>query len=232
LNYSVLTLVEIADFHYWMLQWADDMVTRAKSMNSQGIIVWDIEGQQYGPYLGDPRVLSPEIVGVVDEFFARFTRAGLRCGVTVRPQVWTGSSEIDSANPEQVLADKIGYAHSRWGCTLFYLDSNSTIACCQIINPYRVAAAFPDSLLIPEWETDSFYTFSAPYNELRQGVAETPLSLRPGFSVINTADGNFEQYWNPLVDGVRRGDVLLYRVWWNAEENPKVRAIYDAAGRP
>ncbi len=221
----------VEQFHYWMRIWADQMVARAKSMDSQGVIVWDIDGQQYGPYIGDPRYLSTEMLGVVDEFFAKFTGAGLRCGVTIRPQRWTDNppSETDTNNPGQILYDKISYAHERWGCTLFYIDSNATSAGVLSADMMRrVARAFPDSLIIPEWETPDYYTFSAPYNELRMGIAETLAAYRPGFSVINTADGNFEQYWSQLVDGVKHGDVLLYRVWWDAEENPKVQAIYKS----
>lgn len=232
---DVITPEGIAQFQEWLLIGAQQIAARAKAMNSQGVIVWDIEGQQYGPYLGDPRVLSPEIRHAVDEFFWIFREAGLRVGVLIRPQRWTGSTEVDTDNPARILQQKIDFAKRRWGATLFYVDSNTTIACCNFAPAAagfrKLAAAYPDSLFIPEWESPEFYAFSAPYNELRMGIAETSLNLRPGFSVINTADGDFKTYHDQLLDGVRHGDVLLYRAWWDAEENPKVQAIYAEAAQ-
>ena len=75
------------------LRYAVDAVARLKKQNAQGAIVWDLEGQQYPQpdtsYAGDPASLSrlaPEMDAVADEFFRTITNAGLRCGITIRPQ--------------------------------------------------------------------------------------------------------------------------------------------------
>jgi hypothetical protein len=65
----------------------------AQPAKPQGIILWDIEGQEFihpTTYIGDPRVFNsgyaPEMNGVADEVFGIFTSAGYRVGVTLRPQ--------------------------------------------------------------------------------------------------------------------------------------------------
>ncbi len=77
------------------------LLTRAtntlNSMNAhtpkpQGVIMWDIEGQEFNQslsYVGHPELLaglSPEMDTNADELFALFTDAGYRVGVTLRPQ--------------------------------------------------------------------------------------------------------------------------------------------------
>lgn len=65
----------------------------ARPVRPQGLIVWDLEGQEFKhatTYIGDPRVFqfgyATEMDAVVDEMFAVFRDAGYRVGVTVRPQ--------------------------------------------------------------------------------------------------------------------------------------------------
>ena len=73
--------------------------------------------------------------GVIDEYFARFKRAGLRVGLTIRPQTVVVSNETrhveqsESKDPAEVLIGKIEYAKKRWGATLFYIDSNGDLPC-------------------------------------------------------------------------------------------------------
>ena len=51
-------------------------------MNAQGMITWDIEGQEYPhatSYIGDPRkvsLLAPEMEPMADAYFAKFRRGG------------------------------------------------------------------------------------------------------------------------------------------------------------
>ncbi|MEO6739980.1 MAG: hypothetical protein ABIP20_06995 [Chthoniobacteraceae bacterium] len=87
---DTITPAGLADFRIAMLARADEIVARLGQMNAQGMIFWDVEGEQY-PYItyaGDPRViasLAPEMHGIADEFFAKFIAAGLRTGVCLRP---------------------------------------------------------------------------------------------------------------------------------------------------
>ncbi|MBF0593349.1 MAG: dockerin type I repeat-containing protein [Candidatus Omnitrophica bacterium] len=68
-------------------------ITILKSMNAQGVIIWDLEGaEMYGiNYVGDPRqvaVWAPEMDAIIDDVFNKFKDAGFRVGMTIRPQVF------------------------------------------------------------------------------------------------------------------------------------------------
>ena len=78
-----------ANFNSRMLGWADSMVITLNAMNPkpQGIMVWDLEGQefyQYFSYVGYPNKLhdlAPEMDVVADAFFAKFRNAGYKIGI-------------------------------------------------------------------------------------------------------------------------------------------------------
>jgi hypothetical protein len=243
---DVTTRAGRAAFRERVLRYADQSVAILKRMNAQGMVTWDVEGQEYPhttSYIGDPRKLgrlAPELDAVADEFFARFRRAGLRTGVCLRPQSLTqhrtgGWYQKESADPAAVLSSKVAYARERWGCTLFYVDSNGEGPSL----PYdaavfrRVAREHPDVLLMPEHETAAYYAVTAPYNELRMGVPGTPDPVRRvfprGFGVLQVGDGDLAKYHDVLVRQVRAGDILMSRTWWPAPENDAVRAIYREA---
>jgi hypothetical protein len=217
-------------------------------MNSQGMITWDIEGEQFPhatTYIGDPRMaeqLAPEITGAVDEYFKRFRDAGLRVGVTIRPQQLVlaadgkSATQQEVADPAKQLMEKIAYAKNRWGATLFYIDSNgdpnfpTDAAAIE-----RIATAFPDVLLIPESQNLRYYATTAPYDELRRGIESTSSTTRlvypQAFSVINIADIDSASHHDALLDGVRRGDILLYHAWFDDPMNAAVKQIYDEAAQ-
>ena len=79
----------------------------------------------------------------------------------------------------QTLVGKALYANNRWGCTLFYVDSNGDPNV-----PYpalvfqNVAAALAQRkiivLLMPEHKKVRYYGATAPYAELRGGNLGTP----------------------------------------------------------
>ncbi len=243
---DVTTSSGVAALQSRLLAYADSSIAILKSMNAQGAITWDVEGEQYPhatTYIGDPRIaekLAPELEGVLDRYFQKFRDAGLRVGVTLRPQQFAvtsgGASQNEVTDPAQQLIDKITYAKNRWGCTLFYIDSNGDpndpIDAAFI---ERVAAAFPDVLLIPESQNTRYYSTTAPYDELRMGVTGTPASVQriyPGaVTVLNIADGDLDGKHDAVLSAVRRGDILLFRAWFNDSANAKVKAIYDAAAQ-
>jgi HEAT repeat protein len=79
-----------AEFRKNLLAFADRCVANLKAMNAQGAIVWDIEGVEFRGmvYVGDPRKLpefSPAMSEIAPEFFKKFTDAGLKVGVCLRP---------------------------------------------------------------------------------------------------------------------------------------------------
>jgi hypothetical protein len=260
---DVTTPEGVEAFHKRLLKYADSCIGFAKDMNAQGVIVWDIEGQEMPhmiSYIGDPRLMdqmAPEMSGVADAFMQKFKDAGLRVGVTIRPshvvpspgskEPWT---HIQAEDPVEEISEKIDYAKKRWGCTLFYIDSTTLWetepdGSLQLkIMPaefFRILNnRFPDSLLIPEESTTRHWAYSAPYHELQQGYTGTPASVRAvypdAFSVLRVVDAGMDvvrQNHDALVAGVRSGDILLYRTWFNDEYDNEVKRIYqDARSSP
>ena len=241
---DVTTPQGVLSFHNRLLAWADRSVAILKSLNAQGMITWDIEGEQFAhptTYIGDPRLaetLAPEMGGILDEYFQRFTRAGLRVGVAIRPQTLQLSfshstpQQTVSADPAEMLIKKIAYAKTHWGATIFYIDSNGdAILPLSFDVIRRVAEKFPDVLLLPEHKNLVYYSKTAPYAELRGGTDATPAivyRLYPrAFSVVNTADGPIEQHFPELERAVSRGDILMFRAWYDDPANAKIKRIYS-----
>ncbi len=237
-----------ARFRGRLLAYADQSVRILRDMNAQGAIVWDAEGQEFPhatSYLGDPRALPPEMENgaLLDAFFARLRAAGLRTGICIRPQrpvrpVYGAPAEafqIAVADPAANLAEKITYARKRWNCTLFYIDSNGDPNVPDDANVFRrLAKAFPDVLLIPEHQNTAYFASTAPYDELRGGIAGTSGAVRrvypDAFSVIAVQDGPIQARHSDLVASVAHGDVLLFRAWFDdALFNAPVRRIYEEA---
>ena len=241
---DVTTPAGIASFHEKVLEWADRSVGYLRDLNAQGMITWDIEGQQYPQpttYVGDPRLtdkMAPEMAGVADRYFRKFRDAGFRVGVCVRPQRFvapTGAvpaKQMEVEDVAQNLIDKIRYAHDRWGATLFYIDSNGDPGAPMDIDiMQKVARTFPDVLLVPEHKNLAYYSVSAPYAELRSGVFATPadvLRMYPkAFSVLNVTDGLTDAAYGKMQTAVERGDLLMGRAWFADPAIDRVRALYS-----
>jgi len=249
-----------------LLDWADFSVLQCRQRGAQGVIVWDVEGQEFQPivYVGDPRMvrqLAPELDAVADEFFKKFTVAGLRTGVCIRPSrimrrddAKNGSSwwhHHMAFDPVKEMAEKIAYAKKRWGCSLFYVDTNMTYAyrdrdqelarsepeswTMRADAMRRLAKLHPDVLIIPEMQYTGYYSHVSGYKELRGGFASTPrrvlLAYPQAFSVINIADGDIAGRRDELVTAVKRGDILMFRGWFNSPESPEIPTIYREAGK-
>jgi hypothetical protein len=248
-----------ADWKKRMLARADKSVEVARDMGCQGVIVWDIEGQRMPhaiSYIGDPRlmpVMSPEMDPVADAFFKKYTDAGLRCGVTIRPTHVVRSpgakNEWEHINAEDIVAElagKIAYARKRWGCTLFYVDStmrwdedaegNFSLHTLPAEFFQSLHRQFPDVLLIPEESSTRHYAYCAPYHEIMppHNFTITPPQVRAvypkAFSVIRVADMPvIQKDYDALVESVRQGDVIMFRTWLDDPENVPVKKILEAA---
>lgn len=77
-------------FRSKLLDLADNAIQRMKSGNAQGVVVTNIAGGHIYPEVpyGAPRHLkdiAPEMDRLADQFFKKFSDAGLRVGVTIRP---------------------------------------------------------------------------------------------------------------------------------------------------
>ena len=228
-----------------VLEFADQSIAQMKSVGAQGMITWDIEGQEYPhatSYIGDPRLigqLAPEMDAIADEYFARFRRSGLRVGVCVRPQqlvVRNGARQIEVADVAAQLSAKIQYAKNRWGATLFYVDSNG--------GPYdptdaaifaRVARAHPDVLLIPEHQNAAYYAYTAPYNGSNEDPAFTPDEVRAlyprAFSVVKLMGDDFNSNRAAMLEAARHGDILMFNGWYDSPDGAYVRDIMGQLGQ-
>jgi hypothetical protein len=229
-------------FRTELMKWADTSILNLRGMKAQGAITWDIEGEEFAhpaTYVGDPRLLDsldPEMEACVDEYFKRFRDAGLRVGVTIRPQQFIRSTDGNNAtqqpvaDPARLLSDKISYAKKRWNATLFYVDSNGDPNFPMDFRILRaVAKENPDILLIPEHSGLFYYAFSAPYGELRRGVTSAPTLARQlypeAFRVVNTSDGPLEQQRQRLTMAVQQGDVLMFRAWFADPANRVIQTL-------
>ena len=266
-NFDVESPSGLTKFQRRVLRQAATNVENLKRLNSQGAITWDIEGEQYPQttsYVCAPDAIaqeSPEMESVVsdrgspyhgmkldDAYFKIMRDAGFRVGVCVRPQHFEkhpdGSASQMHLPDTQVAAElihKMTYAHDRWKTTLFYIDStvdsNGTPLDASIIQ--QVAAAFPDSLLIPEESTPKYYAYAAPFatfifhNDL--GTPPDVHSYYPNaFSanMINDVDSaKLADYRSQLIDSISHGDLLLVHAdYWQAN-NAAVLRMYQEAKR-
>jgi hypothetical protein len=232
-----------ARFRKAMLEYADRSVAILKRTGAQGMIVWDLEGEHYPhktTFIGDPRLLSrlaPEADLVADEFFARFRRAGLAVGLTIRPQQLSFDAEgqarqEDVGDYERLLIDKIDYARRRWGATLFYIDSNGgPLWPAEVFRLHRIAQMRPQVLLIPEHHDLFYYGFSAPYGSIQRGASPTSSTIRwlypKAFQVLAIADSNASEA--DLATAERGGDILLFPAWF---DNPASRLIETLVRQP
>ncbi|WP_143017098.1 hypothetical protein [Catalinimonas alkaloidigena] len=249
-----------AEFQKRVLAYADQSIKILKDMNAQGMITWDIEGEESwhpNTYVGDPRLvkeLAPEMEEVADAYFKKFTDAGFKVGVCLRPQrldlnafrkgkpaqreLKTTDQLIDTKAVADLLIDKISYAKDRWGCTLFYVDSNG-----DPNNPYdveifrRVLEAHPDVLVIPEHETLLYYAYTAPLISLQHaGQTSTPMNVRriyPQAFTVNLSSTNkeLESKRAALVNAVDNGDILTFNAWFTGPANEKIKNIYRTVSR-
>jgi hypothetical protein len=211
-----------------LLEYADTSITNLQRLGAQGVIVWDVEGEQFPhktSFIGDPRLTSwmaPEMAPVVNEFFKKFRDAGLKVGVTIRPQ----QIVFDNGLPRQataldiseVLREKIDFARTNWGATMFYIDSNDGLwRPDEVLQLRLLARERPDVLLIPEHHALPYWAFSTPYVSLHRGNGDwsTDLARRlfpSAFQVLDISDASNDA----VVAAWRRGDILLFRAWyWN-----------------
>lgn len=241
---DVTTPAGIANFRQRILEYAHYSAAILQSMNAQGGITWDIEGQEFPhsfSYIGDPRLtttLAPEMSGVVDEYFAIFRDAGLRVGVTLRPQQFVFSpmqqnSINDPAQLLQMMADKVNYAKNHWNATMFYIDSNVNEFDPNPIDPalfQSLTVMFPDVLFIAEHSTMQYYAHVAGYKELREGYTSTHPDIRVAYpnalTFIYVPNGDPSAYAGRLADAFKQGDSFLFRGWYPDPLNDQLRQIY------
>ena len=196
------------DFRTRVMAAADSLIDNMKRADAQGMVIWNVEGSTVPSikYVGDPasvEVMCPEMDAVADEYFGRIRRAGFRTGLCIRPTAiraveHDGRLEYRHTfppdhDPVENLSRDIGYAKDRWGCTLFYIDTNSNQRMPENdaqrawwprevdgrFKPYNalmsaeqwceIQRRFPDVLLIPEHSYVRCYMAAAPYDQMNMG---------------------------------------------------------------
>lgn len=178
------------NFRNKVFEVADRAIGILKGMGAQGMIFWDMEGEEFSNinFVGDPRMtatLAPEMEAVAPELFERFHKAGLRTGVCIRPSKivpgWDGKSKWQHSHMGfdvvEEMNQKIIYAKKRLGCLIFYVDTNVRYFYTpdgKVADKLLEGAAFkkladahPDVLIIPEIPRLDYWSCTAPYQELR-----------------------------------------------------------------
>ena len=265
-DFDVTKAAGLAKFQQRILAQAASNVQNLQRLNAQGAITWDLEGEQYPQetsYVCSPdqiAAVAPEMESIIqnpgspyagmkldDAYFKMMRDAGFRVGVCIRPQHFTLKADGTAAQvylPDaQIAAEIIGkmqYAHSRWGATLFYIDStveqNGAVLDASIFQ--QAAAALPDSLLIPEESAPKFYAYTAPFQSfIFHGDLGTESSVHGYYpsafsaNLINDVDpAKLAAAQTQLTAAVRSGDVLMVHADYWQDNNTTVMKIYQAAG--
>lgn len=186
---------------------ADACLENLDLMNAQGIIFWDIEGQQNDhptTFLGDPRriVDAPEMeadpdndgIPIVDEFIQRFKDAGYRVGFTIRPQKLIPNPDYDPAS--DTLRDRDPYRNDKHIAVEEQLQQLMAkidyavdrwgaeliyIDSWPAVNADHlkvITDAYAHILLLPEWSNLDTYAFSAPFRTEINEQFMTPPDVR------------------------------------------------------
>ncbi|MEJ0088694.1 MAG: hypothetical protein WDM80_02925 [Limisphaerales bacterium] len=213
-----------------LFEYTDRSIDILKRTSAQGVIVWDLEGEQYPhktTFIGDPRLLNrmaPEMAPLADELFGRLRNAGFKVGLTVRPQQlvfrpgWTEQSQV--INIKKALLGKIDFARTNWGATLFYIDSNWGLRRPDEMWQLRsLAKERPDILLIPEHTYLPYWAFSAPYNHLSKDPAATASQARKLYhNTFQVMDIDDAASADKIMAAWYQGDILVFRAWfWSPE---------------
>ena len=265
-DFDVTTAAGLKLFQTRILQQAVMNVQNLQQLGAQGAITWDIEGEQYPQdtsYVCSPDQLAqvaPEMESIVidssspyagmpliDAYFKIMTSAGFRTGVCIRPQQFTLNSDgtaaqvfLSNAQVAAQLIRKMQYAHSRWGTTLFYVDStvDSNGGTLPAAIFQQVQAALPDSLIIPEETTPLHFAYTAPFASFifhtDLGTNANVYNFYPHAFTANlvndVAPQTLAQYQPQLIQSVRNGDILMAHAdYWQAN-NPSIVSIYQMAG--
>lgn len=196
-----------------------ELAGRLVRAGCQAALIWDVEGHQAGSimYVGDPTRLgdlAPEMDAAIDPYVAALAAAGLRTGVLLRPErlergadgAWRQQPIVDHGAH---LAAKAAYAHRRWGCTLFFL--NSAVLPGRRLAPDAVAAvqaAVPGALVICEHPGPTDWGRAGGWSIAPTAAMDGDLALRhPGaIRVVYQPSGSERGIVDP------RHDVLLREV--------------------
>jgi Phosphoesterase family len=263
-DWDYSTTAGIQAIQQGLIALANSCVQQLKKINAQGVVCWDPNGEEFGGlvYYGSPNAIPwmvPEFDQVSDQFWNVFKAAGLRIGVALRADIADFHSDgthsedhyLTIGQAEADLDAKLSYAHDRWGCTLFYVDSNGGIEIGSN-EPGQVYPAtifqylqqrHPDCLIMPEGHygsggqygpQDNYYLWTAGYGQYRfgdPGNDAADLASVPGaFMAIDISDSGIAGTEQDLISFVQNGGILMTRAWTDQNsEQEAVMSIYNAA---
>lgn len=264
---DVTTSAGLQAFQNRMLAVAQANVVNTRAMNGQGVITWDLEGEQYPQdtsYVCSPdqvATVAPEMESTVldpqspyqgqrldDAYFGIMTGAGLRVGVCLRPQVFTlnGNGQATQnflTSNDQIIANleqKAAYANSRWGVTMFYVDSTVDTNG-GTLDPaifQKLITDYPSFLFIPEESTPRYYAYTAPFYSFifhtDIGTDASVYNYYPnafGANLVNDASqATLNSYLPALTQQVSKGDILMGLADYWQDNDPILASIYASAG--
>lgn len=242
-----------------LLERVDASIGVLKDVGAQGVIWWDVEGARNPhpiTYIGDPRVLDPahpqhdkyapelatqvtykgQQMKLVDACFKKWQDAGIKTGVTIRPQalVWQDGAprQTGDGKDSDNLCAKATYARERWGCTIFYVDSISDFFGSWTLE--KTVAKYPDVLMMPEWGRTRSYRHSSQFSYTRftgftRGVpAEIQACWPDAFCCMGNFD--YEKNYDAALSAVKHGNVQVFNCWYLGTEAKKIKQIYQTTG--
>lgn len=232
-------------------------IAASKAVDAQGVIIWDLEGETFPhptTYIGDPRhirLLNPQMDLVIDEGMQLLKDAGLRVGVTIRPSSVRYVTERDAVahvhsdvDPLAELDAKIAYAKQRWGCTIFYIDTNFFWRPYPPDNKWQsgqlppelwktLLARYPDTLFIPEFGNPNDFAYTAAYGEADMGLYGVPTLVRAvwpqAWRVITVEDADGYHEFERFVTAVREGNALMSFAYGMTHYMVAMQRIYHEA---
>ncbi len=189
---DITTPVGLQAFQDRILAQATANTANSASLSAQGVITWDIEGEQYPQstsYVCSPdqvAAVAPEMESTItdpnsafngqkldDAYFRIMSSAGLKIGLCLRPQLFTlaanGTASQNSLTTNAAiianLETKARFANTRWDATIFYVDSTVDTNG-GTLDPaifQQLITDLPSFLFIPEETTPRYYAYSAPF---------------------------------------------------------------------
>ena len=185
---------------------------------------------------------------LVDAYFKTMSDAGLKTGVCLRPQAFalgvngSASQTFLTGNPAIIanLENKAKYANTRWGTTIFYVDStvDNTGGTLDPAIFQQIITDMPSFLFIPEESTPRYYAYTAPFYTFLfhtdLGTPAVTYQFYPkafGANLVNDVSAStLAQYTPQLTQTVVKGDILMgHADYWQAND-PTLVSIYAAAG--
>eukprot|EP00035_Acanthoeca_spectabilis_P019240 m.417778 g.417778 ORF g.417778 m.417778 type:complete len:613 (-) comp16834_c0_seq42:205-2043(-) len=232
-------------------------------LKCRAIMAWSIEGSEWADitYSGSPDmlpVLAPEMDTIADELFAMITSAGIRAGVTLRPQIITPNPNWNSSCPpnrppwpyyqkklllpneqpdeDAIFANlqrKANYAIKRWSISVFYVDSTGF----PLVSVWdRLRTVFPDVVFIPEQSGPLDYASVTPlqndWNGVPIGVNEYTKVIWPTAYNYQLMQVNVNVTRYPVSDWAvlaKEGDVFRVDGWYDSAHNKFIEEVLAAA---